>query len=148
MKNFAIRLLVNALALWVAAEIVSGIRLSDDLGDVLIVALVFGVVNALLKPVLMLLSLPFVVLTLGFFALVVNEALLMITPALNARLGAPGPGGAIPGRIATLHAALRRFPAAPSARLDVSGLGAAILGSIVISLVTMVMGHVLEDGKE
>ena len=117
MKNFAIRLLVNALALWVAAEIVSGIRLSDDLGDVLIVALVFGVVNALLKPVLMLLSLPFVVLTLGFFALVVNGALLMITAALTVRL-------------------------------DVSRLGAPSPGSIVISLVTMVMGHVLEDGKE
>mgnify|MGYP002626551182 CR=1 FL=1 len=117
MKNFAIRLLVNALALWVAAEIVSGIRLSDELVDVLIVALVFGIVNALLKPVLIVLSFPFLLVTLGLFALVVNGALLMLTAALTERL-------------------------------DVTGLGAAILGSIVISIVTMVMGKVLEDGSD
>jgi len=113
-RNFVIRLLVNALALWVAAELVSGIRLSDDFGDILLVALVFGIVNALLKPVLILLSLPFLLVTLGLFALVVNGALLMVTAALTERLA-------------------------------VSGFGAAVLGSIVISLVTMFMGRVLED---
>jgi putative membrane protein len=113
-KNFVIRLLVNALALWAAASMVSGIRLSEDFGDILIVALVFGIVNALLKPVLLVLSIPFLLVTLGLFALVVNGALLMITAALTERLA-------------------------------VSGLGAAILGSIVISLVTMFMGRVLED---
>ena len=114
MKNFVIRLLVNAVALWAAAEVVSGIRLSDDFADILIVALVFGIVNALLKPVLVVLSIPFLLVSLGLFALVLNGALLMITAALTARL-------------------------------DVSGLGAAILGSIVISIVTIVLGKVLEE---
>ena len=116
MKNFVLRLLVNALALWAAASIVSGIGLSEDFGDILVVALVFGIVNALLKPILLLLSLPFLLVTLGLFALVVNGALLLITAALTESL-------------------------------TVSGLGSAILGSIVISLVTMLMGRVLEDER-
>lgn len=114
MRNFVIRLLVNALALWAAAEVVSGIDLSGGYTGVLIVALVFGLLNAVLKPVLMIFSIPFLILTLGLFALIVNGAMLMITARL------------------TDH-------------LSVSGLGAAILGSLVISLVTMALGKMLED---
>jgi putative membrane protein len=114
MRNFVIRLLVNALALWAAAEVVSGIALSGDYVDILIVALVFGLLNAVLKPVLMVFSIPFLIVTLGLFALVVNGAMLMITARLTDHLA-------------------------------VSGLGSAILGSLVISLVTMLLGKVLED---
>ena len=117
MKNFLIRLLVNAFALWAAAAMVGGIELSGDFLNVLFVALVFGILNAILKPILVFFSLPFIVLTLGLFALVVNGALLLITAALTDHLA-------------------------------VSGLGAAILGSIVISLVTMLLGRVLDDDVE
>jgi putative membrane protein len=107
-------LLVNALALWAAAEVVSGIELSGAFADILIVALVFGLLNAVLKPVLIVFSIPFLIVTLGLFALVVNGAMLLVTARLTSYL-------------------------------TVSGLGAAILGSLVISLVTMVLGKVLED---
>jgi putative membrane protein len=117
MKNFAIRLLVNAAALWVAASLVGGIQLSDDLLGVLLVALIFGILNAVLKPILIFFSLPFIVLTLGLFALVVNGVLLMLTAALTDSL-------------------------------SVAGLGSAILGSIVISIVTMLLGGLLKDGEE
>jgi putative membrane protein len=113
-RNFVIRLLVNALALWAAAEVVSGIELSGAFADILIVALVFGLLNAVLKPVLIVFSIPFLIVTLGLFALVVNGAMLLVTARLTSYL-------------------------------TVSGLGAAILGSLVISLVTMVLGKVLED---
>jgi putative membrane protein len=117
MKNFLIRLLVNAAALSAAAWVVGGIQLTGGLGSVLVVALLFGIVNALLKPVLVLLSIPFIVLTLGFFALVVNGALLLITASLTDHLA-------------------------------VAGLGSAILGSIVMSVVTMLLGRALKDGED
>jgi putative membrane protein len=114
MQNFLIRLVVNAAALWVAASFVGGIQLSEGFGNILWVALLFGVVNAILKPILMLFSIPFLIFTLGLFALVVNGALLLITARL------------------TEH-------------LTVSGLGSAILGSIIISIVTILLGSFLDD---
>ncbi|NNM33727.1 MAG: phage holin family protein [Gemmatimonadetes bacterium] len=118
MRNFVIRLFVNALALSAAAWLVTGIDLSGTFGDVLIVALVFGLVNALLKPILVLLSFPVILLTLGLFAFVVNGAMLMLTARL------------------TDH-------------LSVAGLWPAILGSIVISVVSALLGGTLSDkGKE
>ena len=116
MRNFIIRLFVNALALSAAAWLVPGISLSGGWGNVLLVALVFGLVNALLKPLVLLLSLPFLILTLGLFAFVVNGAMLLVTA---------------------------RF----TEHLAVSGLGSAILGSIVISLVTAILGSALKDGS-
>ena len=116
MRNFVVRLVVNALALSAAAWLVPGISLSGGVWSVLLVALVFGLVNALLKPLVLLLSLPFLLLTLGLFAFVVNGAMLLITARLTEHLA-------------------------------VSGLVAAILGSIVISLVSAVLGSALKDGN-
>ena len=70
MRNFVIRLLVNALALWAAATVVSGITLSGGYGEILIVALIFGILNAVLKPILVIFSIPFLIITLGLFALI------------------------------------------------------------------------------
>lgn len=117
MRNFLIRLFVNALALAVAAWMLSGIEMSGGFFQVLLVALVFGLLNALLKPILLFFSLPLLVLTLGLFALVVNAVMLLITSAL-----------------------LDDF--------QVSGFWTAVLGSIVISVVTMVLGGMLKDGKD
>ncbi|NJD20839.1 MAG: phage holin family protein [Gemmatimonadetes bacterium] len=116
MRNFVIRIFVNALALSAAAWLVPGISLTGGFADLLLVALVFGLVNALLKPLVFLLSLPFLLLTLGLFAFVVNGAMLLVTARLTDHLA-------------------------------VSGLGAAILGSIVISLVTAVLGGALKDER-
>ena len=86
MKNFLIRVVVNGLALWVAALVIPGINLANGdsawtnkLLTVLFVALVFGVINAFIKPVVKLLSLPFIVLTLGLFTFIVNAFMLQIT---------------------------------------------------------------------
>ncbi|HKK94387.1 MAG TPA: phage holin family protein [Longimicrobiales bacterium] len=100
MKNFAIRLFINALALSIAAWWVPGIRMSDGFLDVLWIALVFGLVNAILKPVLMLLSLPLLFVTLGLFTFVINAALLMLTAALVTEFAVDGWGSAFIGSIA------------------------------------------------
>jgi len=85
-KNFLIRVVVNGLALWLAALVIPGVSLArgdsswtNKLLTVLFVALVFGVINAFVKPIVKLLSLPFIVLTLGLFTFIVNAFMLQIT---------------------------------------------------------------------
>ncbi len=75
-------ILVNAAALFVAAQLLSGITVADT-GTLFLAALVFGVVNTFVKPLLTLLSLPITILTLGLFYLVVNAALLGLTAAIT-----------------------------------------------------------------
>ena len=85
MVNFAIKTVINGLALWIAAWAVPGITFGDDMGTantvltVGIVALIFGLVNALVRPIAALLSLPFIILTLGLFIFVLNAAMLQLT---------------------------------------------------------------------
>ena len=84
---FAIRLLVNAAALWVATQIVPGVTYDGGVVPFLCVALVFGVINATLRPVTKVITFPLIILTLGFFALVVNGLMLWLTSTLSASLG-------------------------------------------------------------
>ena len=100
MRNFAIRLIVNALALSAAAWLVPGVRITGDFWGLLGVAFVFGVVNAILKPILMLLSLPLLFLTLGLFSIVVNAALLMLTARIMDGFAVDGLGAALLGSLA------------------------------------------------
>lgn len=83
MRNFVVRLFANALALWAAAELLDGVHLAGGFMDVLWVALVFGLVNAFLKPIVKLLALPLLFVTLGLFTLVINAGLLLLTDHLT-----------------------------------------------------------------
>ncbi|GAB3819113.1 phage holin family protein [Micromonospora zhanjiangensis] len=80
---FVVRLVINAIALWITTLVVSGIEVSGRSAGVtaltlLAVALIFGVVNAVLKPIIRVLGCVFYVLTLGLFALVVNALLFLL----------------------------------------------------------------------
>jgi putative membrane protein len=99
MQNLIIRLFVNAVALWVAARLVNGIELAGEFWPILLVAAVFGLLNALIKPFVLLLSLPFLILTLGLFTLVVNALMLMLTAALVDALSVAGFWSALWGSI-------------------------------------------------
>ncbi len=78
-----VRLAINAAALWVASEIVAGIDFKEgSLTSILLAALIFGIVNAFLKPILKIFSLPLIFLTVGLFALVINTLLLALTARL------------------------------------------------------------------
>jgi len=85
--SMAIRVIVTAVGLWAAAELIEGVRLDPDrsVAYLVLVALIVGVLNATVRPVLALLSLPLVVATLGLFLLVVNAVTLAIAFALSAR---------------------------------------------------------------
>ena len=116
-----LRLAVNAVALWVAATYVPGLDREGDWVGLLIVAVVFGLVNALIRPIVKILSLPLRVLSLGLFTIVINAAMLALTVGLTDEL---------------------RFDEGEGNRFV-----AALLGAIVISLVSIVLSWVLPDDK-
>jgi len=85
--SILLRLLINAVALWVATQLVDGISFTGDLPRLLGVAIVFGVLNVLVRPILKLVTCPFYILTLGLFTFVVNAVMLLITSAASEALG-------------------------------------------------------------
>jgi putative membrane protein len=86
-KGLVLRLVITALALWVAVRLVPGIDFTGSALALLGVSLVFGAVNAVLKPILTVLTCPLIFLTLGLFTLVLNALLLLATARLSQALG-------------------------------------------------------------
>jgi putative membrane protein len=121
MIRFIIRLVVNAVAIWAAVQLVPGLNYVGSTTSLLIVALVFGVVNALVRPLLLLLTCPFIILTLGLFVLVVNTIMLSLTVWLSSvwDLG-----------------------------LTSTGFWATFLGALVISIVSSVINLLIKDDNE
>ncbi|MGB9594087.1 MAG: phage holin family protein [Anaerolineae bacterium] len=112
------RWLINAVALYVAARVVTGIDFTGDWVSLAVIALIFGIVNALLGPILKLLSCPLILLTLGVFTIVINAALLLLTS---------------------------HFSEALNLGFHVSGFGAAFWGALLISVVSFVLSVFLRD---
>lgn len=92
---FLVRLLIGAAALFVAARVVPGIRLGEgdrlntpsDWMTLLVVAVIFGVVNAVVWPVVFWLTLPLTLATIGLFVLVINALMFMLTSRITGALG-------------------------------------------------------------
>lgn len=74
-----IRLLINAVALWIAVLVVPGLEHTGSSWSLLAVALIFGLVNALVRPIVLFLTCPLILLTLGLFVVVVNALMLSLT---------------------------------------------------------------------
>ena len=119
--NPLLRLLVNAAALWAATQLVSGISYTGEWPMLFVVALVFGVLNLLVKPVLFFLTLPFFLVTLGLFTLVLNAAMLWLTSALSESLGLG---------------------------FMVEGFWAAFKGALVVSIVSFALSLFVKSGDE
>lgn len=117
--NFLIRLVINAIALWLATRLIDGISYDGEMIFLLVVALIFGVVNAIVKPILIFLTFPFLIVTLGLFLLVLNGVMVWLTGAISdaADLG-----------------------------FHVSGFRAAFLGGLVISVVSFLLSLIV--GKD
>jgi putative membrane protein len=86
MRPLFVRWLINTLAIYVAVHVVPGVHFTAGPVQILVVAALFGIVNATLKPLLTVLTCPFVLLTLGFFLLVINALLLLFLSWLSAQL--------------------------------------------------------------
>jgi putative membrane protein len=119
-----LRWFINAVALLAAAFVVPGIRLSgsgaspglNEWMTLAIVALIFGVINAIIRPVVVLLTLPLTIVTLGLFMFVVNALMLLLTS---------------------------RIAQAFDLGFRVESFGAALLGALVISVVSFLLGRLL-----
>ena len=92
--NFLVRVGINAVALWVAALVVPGVELGESGSEwtarvvtIVLVALLFGLINAVIKPIVKFFSFPFVLLTLGLFTFVVNAFMLQITEWISDAVG-------------------------------------------------------------
>ena len=120
-----IQLLINAAALYVAVLVVDGLDFNFDREgawlEFILVALIFGLVNTFLKPVLRLLTLPITMVTLGLFLLVLNALLLLLVGWISSQL---------------------------SLGLEVDGFVPALLGSIVISIVGWLLSMVIGAGRK
>lgn len=134
MVKFIVRVGINAVALWVAAWLLPGIGLgseaaveasgNDAVGNVLsylFVGLIFGVVNALVRPIVSVLSLPLTILTLGLFTIIINAAMLMLTAWLTT--------------FTPIQFTVDDF------------FWTAILGAIIISLVSLIAGTITGNNK-
>lgn len=129
MRNFLVKTGINAVALWVATLVVSGVQFAESgtawtskVVTIVLVALIFGVVNAILGPIANFLSFPAKVLTLGLFTFVVNAFLLQVTEWIAKPLG--------------LSFSIDKF------------FWSAVFAAVVITLVSWVLSVILPDGKD
>jgi putative membrane protein len=116
--RFLVRLLVNALALWAATMIVPGVDYSGGWLPFLGVALIFGIVNAVIRPITWVLTFPFILVTLGFFLLVINGLMLWLTSAMSSAL---------------------------NLGFQVRGFWAAFWGALVVSIVSTGLSYWVRD---
>ncbi|HZJ22078.1 MAG TPA: phage holin family protein [Anaerolineales bacterium] len=87
MTKFVLRWVINAVALYLAVLILPGIDLRSDLVSILWLALIFGLVNALFRPLIQILTCPLILLTLGLFTLVINTFLFWLTSVIGQSFG-------------------------------------------------------------
>lgn len=124
--SFVLRVLINGVALWFAQVLLSGMSIigadttPGKVGVILLVALVFGIVNAIVKPIIQIVSLPLYIITLGLFTLVVNALMLMLTAWITEQT---------------------------SWGLRIDGFGTAVIGALVVSVVSFVLSLVVPGSR-
>ena len=124
MPKFFVRWVVSSAAIAIVAWLLPGIRSGTGTTGaitVVVAAAVLGLLNTFVKPLLKVLSCPLILLTLGLFLFIINAALLMATAAVSRAFGYP---------------------------LEVDGWGSALLGSILISIVTWMLSLFVPDGDD
>jgi putative membrane protein len=118
MTKFLLRWAINAVAIYLAVLIVPGIELQGDWTSVIWLALISGLINALLRPLLMFLTCPLILATLGVFALMVNTFLFWLTGQIGRSFGVG---------------------------LYIDDFMSAFLGGLVITIVSVILNLILKD---
>jgi len=120
-KQLIVRFIINALALYAASAWVPGIEVEGGWGTLAAIALIFGLVNALIRPLITLLTCPLIVVTLGLFVLVINALMLLLASWLGSTLGIG---------------------------FHIYGLRPALLGALVISLVSWALSLLIHSEEK
>lgn len=121
MRSFLVRLIINAIALWVAIRFVPGILYEGDIAGIVGLAFIFGIVNAIIRPILSILTCPLIVLTLGLFTLVINALMLWLAGAIGGSLGI---------------------------NITVAGFWPAFWGGIVVSVVSIILSLIIKEEND
>lgn len=125
--RFVLRVLISGVALWLAEILLSGMEIigatttGGRIGIILLVALVFGLVNAIVKPIVKVISIPLYILTLGLFTLVVNALMLMLTAWITEQT---------------------------DWGLRIDGFGTAVIGALIVSIVSFVLSLLIPESRE
>ena len=118
MNKFILRWIINAIALFAAVRIVPGVTLQGSWVNIIWLALIFGLINAFLRPLLKMLTCPLIFLTLGLFTLLINTFLFWLTGLVGQAVGIG---------------------------FTVDGFWPAFLGGLVVTVVSVVMSLILKD---
>ena len=124
--SFALRVIINAVAIWVATLVLGGLDVvgGDDTTSTVLVflllALVFGLVNAVVKPLVKLIAFPLYLITLGLFTLVVNALMLMLTGWISEQT---------------------------EYGLRIDNFGTALLGALIISVISFVLSVMIPGSR-
>jgi putative membrane protein len=118
MTKFILRWVINAVALFLAAYFVPGVNLQGDWTSLIWLALIFGLINAFLRPLLKLLTCPLILLTLGLFTLLINTFLFWLTSQVGQAFGIG---------------------------FTIDGFWPAFLGGLVVTVVSVVMSLIFKD---
>jgi putative membrane protein len=121
MTKFILRWIINAIALYAAVYLVPGVRLEGNWVSIIWLALIFGLINAFLRPLLTVLTCPLIILTLGLFTILINTFLFWLTSPVGQAFGI---------------------------NLTIDGFWPAFLGGLVISVVSIIMSMVLKDERK
>ncbi|ADG76274.1 membrane protein of unknown function [Cellulomonas flavigena DSM 20109] len=125
--GFVARVLISGVAIWLATvllpglEVVGGESTAERVGVILLIALVFGLVNAIVKPIVAVISIPLYILTLGLFTLVVNALMLMLTAWITEQT---------------------------TWGLRIDNFGTAVIGALIVSVVSFVLSSVTGARKD
>jgi len=120
MMRLIVRLLINAAALAAAAWAVPGIHY-EGWGALALMALIFGIVNALIRPIVMVLSCPLLIVTLGLFTFIINACMLLLAGSLAKMFGIA---------------------------FFVDSFAAAFLGAIIVSIVSIILSLLLPNPQQ
>jgi putative membrane protein len=115
MAYLILRIMINSLSIAVAIKLVNGITFTGEWWKMIIIGAIFGVLNSLIKPFMVFFTFPLIILTLGFFTLVVNAVMLIITAKLSGPL---------------------------NLGLHIDGFWAAFWGSLIVSIVSILLSWV------
>lgn len=118
MRDFLLWWLFNAISLFVVAAVLPGVKLAEGIGTLLLVALIIGLVNAILRPILYFLSCGFIILTLGLVIPVLNALLLLLADEMA------------------------------GSRFEIDGLLWAILAAILMGIINSVLHHFAGDDEK
>jgi putative membrane protein len=120
MTKFILRLIINAVALYLAILLLNGrgVEFGGDWVSIIWLALIFGLVNAFLRPLLKLLTCPLIILTLGLFTLLINTFLFWLTGQIGQSVGID---------------------------ITINGFWPAFLGGLIVSVISVVLTLILKD---